>query len=137
MKRTVARCSSCDAPYEIAKGHACVGTLGKFAEVIEPQQSLRYNTGKPPLHLIAGAWQYEVAQVMGYGASKYARDNWRKGGPWTENLGSVLRHINQFQTGEDTDAESGRHHLAHALCGLFFVLEWSLQSKGTDDRYKG
>lgn len=99
-------------------------------------QALRFNTGKPPLHLLAGEWQNEVAAVMGYGASKYAPNNWRKGGPWCEHLASVQRHILAFQNGEDKDSESGRHHLAHAICGLFFVLEWILLGKGTDDRYK-
>lgn len=97
--------------------------------------ALRFNSGKPPLHLLAGEWQLEVARVMDYGAKKYAPNNWRKGGPWCEHLASVQRHILAFQNGEDKDPETGLSHLAHGICGLFFVLEWVLGDKGNDDRH--
>lgn len=115
-------------------------TLEQAIEVMESMKddratALRYNADKPPLHLLAGEWQNEVAAVMGYGAKKYAPNNWRKGGPWCEHLASAQRHILAFQCGETMDPESGRHHLAHAICSLFFVLQWVLQGKGTDDRH--
>ena len=34
-----------------------------------------------------------------------------------------MRHINAYQRGEAADLESGKSHLAHAVCSLMFVLE--------------
>jgi hypothetical protein len=62
-----------------------------------------------------------VAQVLGFGAKKYAAHNWMKGIAWSEIAAGVKRHLMSFEIGDEIDPESGLPHLAHALCGLTFL----------------
>lgn len=77
----------------------------------------------------------EVARVYGYGATKYSPDNWRSGYPYSWSLDALMRHIEQFRLGEDTDPESGHEHLAHAAFHLFTLLEYRYTGVGEDDRF--
>jgi hypothetical protein len=54
---------------------------------------------------------------------------------WTRLVGAVLRHTFAWMRGESIDPESGLSHLAHAACGLLFLLAYELNNVGTDDRY--
>ena len=76
----------------------------------------------------------EVARVYGYGAQKYADDNWRKGYPWRLSLDALHRHVKEFEMQNSIDKESGLHHLAHAAFHLFTLMEFERLSLGTDDR---
>lgn len=78
----------------------------------------------------------DVAQVLGFGAAKYERHNWRKGIHWSRVLDAAFRHLRAFNEGEDIDPESGQPHLAHAACCVLFLLEYSYSRPEFDDRYK-
>lgn len=78
----------------------------------------------------------ELARVLAFGAKKYSRDNWKKGLPYTSLFDSLLRHLVAAALGEKLDPESGRHHMAHALCNAMF-LYWMCQHKPElDDRFE-
>lgn len=98
------------------------------------ETALKYDSGKPPLGLIPRSALVWEAAVMGFGASKYGRDNWRKGMEWSRLVDAALRHITAFNAGEDIDPESGLHHLGHARCCLAFLAEYVDKQLGTDDR---
>lgn len=67
----------------------------------------------------------EVVGVLTFGAKKYEADNWKEvPEPKRRYLAASLRHIIAWMRGEKYDPESGRHHLAHAACGLLFVLHF-------------
>lgn len=72
----------------------------------------------PPLALKA------TVDVLTFGAEKYEPDNW-KHVPDSKRryFDAVQRHVWAWKEGEQIDPESGRHHLAHALCGLMFLYE--------------
>ncbi|WP_018694345.1 dATP/dGTP diphosphohydrolase domain-containing protein [Algicola sagamiensis] len=73
----------------------------------------------------------EVIRVLMFGAKKYAPDNWQKiTDPKQRYFNACLRHVNQWREGETLDKESGRHHLAHAVCCLLFVLWFELRGEG-------
>ena len=91
--------------------------------VEEGERSLRYNTGKPDYSLIPMASLAEAAKVLEYGATKYARDNWRKPTHWSVSFACLQRHLAAWQSGEDLDPESGRNHLGHALCNILQMLD--------------
>lgn len=78
----------------------------------------------------------EVARVYGYGASKYADDNWLKGYRWRLSMGALLRHVARFALGEDRDPETGCLHLAHAAWHCLTLITFTLRGLGTDDRSK-
>lgn len=77
-----------------------------------------------------------IAEVLTFGANKYADHNWRKGFKWSRLLGAAMRHLFSFLRGEDKDPETGLSHLAHLGCCVMFLLEHEQNKLGEDDRYK-
>ena len=72
----------------------------------------------PPLALKA------VVDVLTFGAEKYEPDNWKHVPDSKRRYFDALqRHVWAWKEGEQLDPESGRHHLAHALCCLMFLYE--------------
>ncbi|MCK9382920.1 MAG: DUF5664 domain-containing protein [Sulfuritalea sp.] len=99
------------------------------------EQAQRHNTGKPELSLLPPVAFEETARVMAYGAKKYSRDNWRKGGPVSQYIDCAYRHLNRIAEGEDVDAESGCSHAGHVMANMAFLLELKRTGKLKDDRY--
>lgn len=75
-----------------------------------------------------------MAEVLRYGADKYAARNWEKGMAWGRLLAAALRHLTAWARGQESDAESGQRHLAHAACCVLMLLALTKRSVGTDDR---
>ena len=97
-------------------------------EVKKSQNSLtggrKFDGGKlqygllPPLALKA------TVDVLTFGAEKYEPDNWKVVPDSKRRYFDALqRHVWAWKEGEQIDPESGRHHLAHALCCLMFLYE--------------
>lgn len=67
-----------------------------------------------------------VAQIMQYGATKYATHNWRKGLPMLETLDSAIRHLLAMMDGEEIDpvekGGSGLPHIGHYYTNVMFFL---------------
>ena len=78
---------------------------------------------KCPLELIPPQFVEGIAEVLKYGAQKYAPNNWMRGMSWETVAGGILRHVTAFRRGEEMDPETGLPHLHHAACGLMF-LSW-------------
>lgn len=84
----------------------------------------KYDSDKPRMNLIPPSAELLLAQVLTYGAKKYAPDNWRKvPEAETRYIAAAMRHINAYRSGEWLDEESNLPHLAHAMCCLAFILE--------------
>jgi hypothetical protein len=65
-----------------------------------------------------------TVDVLTFGAQKYDRDNWQKVPDSKRRYFDALeRHVWAWKKGEKLDPESGKHHLAHALCCLMFLYE--------------
>jgi hypothetical protein len=72
----------------------------------------------PPLALEA------TVDVLTFGAQKYERDNWKRVPDSKRRYYDALqRHLWAWKKGEILDPESGKHHLAHAMCCLMFLYE--------------
>lgn len=99
-------------------------------------EGLKNDMGKTELALLPFEAVEEVGKVLTFGALKYEAHNWRKGMAWSRMLSAALRHIFAFARGEDLDPESGLSHLAHAACCILFLLSYTLNGGGHDDRYK-
>lgn len=74
----------------------------------------------------------EIARVYGYGAKKYAPNNWRRGYAWSLSYSALQRHLNAFWSGEEIDPESSRPHLAHAAFHIMTLLTYSVPKYGTE-----
>lgn len=97
--------------------------IPECAMVQQPAGS-KHDSGKPLMGAVPPNALLSVAKVLTFGAQKYGRDNWQQvGNAETRYIDAALRHINAYQRGEQLDPESGENHLAHAVCGLMFILE--------------
>lgn len=95
----------------------------------------KYDGQKPRLDLIDPYAIEVLAQVLTFGADKYAAHNWRGGIAISRLLAALLRHIFAFMRGEDNDPESGLPHLGHAMCCIMFLLWTHRERPDLDDRW--
>lgn len=84
-------------------------------------KALRYNSDKPKYSLLDFSSLEDTVKVLDFGAQKYARDNFKKGFPFSTVLDSMLRHIKGLQAGEWLDPESGLPHIGHIGCNAMFL----------------
>ncbi len=64
----------------------------------------------------------DVVKVLGFGARKYAPENWRKvPDARARYYSAAMRHLAAWRSGETLDPESQLPHLAHAMCCLTFI----------------
>jgi len=89
----------------------------------------KFDDKKNRLDLLPFEALEEIGWVMTYGAKKYAPHNWRKGMATERVIGAALRHIFSWAKGDKIDPESGRSHLAHAVCMLLFAITFEQQGK--------
>lgn len=99
-------------------------------------EAVKADQGKAPMSLLDRKWLEVTAQVLAFGAKKYAAHNWRKGMIHSRLLDAAIRHIYAFIDGEDLDPESGLPHLAHASCCLMFATNLFMTRPDLDDRFK-
>lgn len=92
----------------------------------------KYDQGKLRYDLMPAKVLEQVVDVLTYGANKYTTkdsdgaDNWHKcPDPNNRYYAAALRHIQAWRQGELLDKESGKPHLAHAICCLTFILEFA------------
>jgi hypothetical protein len=80
------------------------------------------DSGKPDYALLPWGPLEDVVYVLTLGAQKYAADNWQKV-PNAERryLSAAFRHLVARAKGEVLDPETGKPHLAHAVCCLLFL----------------
>lgn len=97
----------------------------------------KHSTDKPPLHLINRAALVAEAEVLAFGARKYAPWNWSKGLEWADAARAAIGHLYAFLDREDLDPESRLSHVAHARAETGFLLEFIAKGTGVDDRRPG
>lgn len=80
---------------------------------------------------------WEVAELYGIGASKYAERNWERGYEWSKSYSAMMRHLNQFWQGKNIDdgpGGTGKPHLACAIFHAMALLEFTETHPEFDDR---
>ena len=102
-------------------------TFGPLPEPdhVSPTGGIRRNAGKLAVHLVPPVLIRAVASVLGIGAKKYTARNWELGMEYSVAYASLQRHALAFWSGEDTDPESGEHHMAHVATNAAFLLEYA------------
>ena len=90
---------------------------------------------KVPLHLVPPSAEYFLALALADGARKYGPYNWREAAISTSvYVAACKRHIAAFWDGETLAADSGVHHLAHAMACIALMLDAMSVGKLHDDR---
>lgn len=103
---------------------------------------LRYDDSKPRIDLIPTDALLSLAEVYTkactpskeFPEGKYPPRNWERGMLWSRCYNSLMRHTLAWQAGEDKDAESGLHHMAHVAWNALALLSYYLRGIGSDDR---
>lgn len=93
----------------------------------------KYDGAKIRMDLLPFEALEAVAEVLTYGAEKYADNNWQT----VENgerryLGAMLRHLAARERNEVCDSESGLLHAAHVATNALFIL-WIELQKGKEN----
>jgi hypothetical protein len=86
------------------------------------KKGIKYDDGKRDWTLLPWEEAEDVVEILEFGAKKYARDNWRKVEPKERYIKAALRHLIAYIKGENNDPETGKSHLAHAVCCLLFKM---------------
>lgn len=120
MTEICKKCGAENALY-VDSGVTICSYCGWYSAISE---AIRHNQDKLRVDLIPTELIEEVAKVFTFGAKKYSPNNWKgfTKEQQDEILGSLLRHILEYQKGNKLDSESGLHHLAHAACNIAFIL---------------
>ena len=88
---------------------------------------VKYDNDKPQWSLLPFKALREVVDVLTYGAKKYAPDNWKKVPNAKQRyIDAGFRHFTAYAAGEKLDPETGKSHLAHALCCLLYLLAFEI-----------
>lgn len=100
------------------------------------EEGLKFDNKKPPMELLPFSALEEVAKVLEAGAIKYKeRGNWAKGLAISRLISASIRHIGQYNEGEDFDKETNTLHLANAACNLLFAIWMHNNRPDMDDRW--
>jgi len=76
----------------------------------------------PPLALKA------TVEILTFGAEKYEPDNWKRVPDSKRRyFDAMQRHLWAWKQGEQNDQETGKNHLAHAMCCLMFLYEHDVE----------
>lgn len=119
-------------------GHQPLSPAKTLGDIIRTKldTGIKHDSDKAPMSLLSREALERTAEVLAFGAKKYAAHNWRRGFEWSRPLSAAQRHLLAFQDGEDRDPESGLSHLAHAMCCIMFLLEFEKTHRELDDRWK-
>lgn len=96
-------------------------------------EGLRFDKGKLRMDLIPPEAIRGLAEVLTYGANKYADRNWELGMAWSRCLGSLKRHLQCWEEGQIFDEETGLHHLDHIVTNAAFLSTYEHRGIGTND----
>lgn len=85
--------------------------------------SIKLDKGKLRWDLVPWKHFEDVVGVISYGAEKYSVNNWQGLEDFDNRFfAASLRHLMAWRQGALIDEESGLPHLAHAICGLLFLM---------------
>lgn len=94
------------------------------ASVSEKDLGMKYDSDKPMYNLLPAGAINSLAEVLTFGAKKYAPNSWQHVPNGLERYrAALLRHTFAMQAGELIDPESGLPHSAHAMCCCAFINE--------------
>lgn len=84
---------------------------------------LKLDNDKTQWYLMPWKQLKVVADILTFGAKKYQPNNWKFVKNAKERYESALyRHLTSWSSGEKTDPESGKSHLAHVICNALFLM---------------
>lgn len=97
----------------------------------------KFDNGKLQYSLVPTIAIKSLAEVLTFGASKYAPNIWQKVNDGERRyLDALYRHLEAYRSGEKIDNDSGLSHLKHAITNLSFLLHFEEQKEKNNDTCK-
>jgi len=130
MKKTVIGGSSSVNDYE-EEIKASI-TAPSYMNLVKASQTAttggrKFDGGKLQYGLLPPFALKEIVEILTFGAEKYEPDNWKKVPDAKRRyFDAAQRHLWAWKSGEQNDQETGKNHLAHAMCCIMFLLERDL-----------
>ena len=123
-------CRSCNQP--LPPGYNLGLICSSCVDALRPTGGLKYDAGKLRYDLVPPHAIKAIADVLTYGADKYAPNSWQTvSNGETRYTAAMMRHFEAYREGEELDPETGKSHLSHCLCNLAFLL-WFQQNRLKD-----
>lgn len=97
-------------------------------------EGMKFDDEKTRMDLLCPFAIEELSKVLTFGAKKYDSWNWTRGLKTSRLIAAALRHVFSYARGEDTDPETGLHHIAHAMCCCMFIIGMPYYIPNQDDR---
>ncbi len=100
-------------------------------------EATRFNQGKPQWSLLPKFTLRPLIDVLEYGCSKYAPDNWKKGLNREEILESMQRHLDALFDGEEIDPDDKKHpthHIGHIMANCVFYMYFYIKGGFVEKR---
>lgn len=114
-----------------------IGTTSPTTVVgVNPKDAIA--SAKPDLSLVTRAMAESIAAALQNGVVKYGRNNWRST-PVRALVytAAAMRHLKAYEDGEDVAADSGVHHLDHAIASLAIMRDAAAFGTLVDNRELG
>lgn len=87
-------------------------------------EAARYNSEKVQFTLTLPLLTELESRVSAFGAAKYSKWNWAKGGKLSTPMDCMMRHTAAIQRGEWLDPDSGLPHAAHVRWNAGQIIQW-------------
>jgi len=104
-------------------------TLGSDTTIEVVKEFMKFDGDKTRYDLVPPSAIKAMAEVLTVGARKYKPNNWKLCEDKERYLSAMYRHIEAWRSGEVCDAETGLHHLAHAMTNMAFMLDLDYNPK--------
>jgi len=112
-----------EAPYHPGYEDASVKDIVKASQTTTTG-GRKFDGGKLQFSLLPTNALKATVEILTFGAEKYEPDNWKKVPDAKRRYYDALqRHLWAWKSGEQNDQETGKNHLAHAMCCLMFLYE--------------
>lgn len=99
-------------------------------EKIAAGKGAKFDGGKLRYSLVPPIAMESLADVLTFGAKKYAANSWQNVQNAEERyLDALYRHLEAYRAGESVDSDSGKSHLAHAITNVAFLLHFEAEAK--------
>ena len=101
-------------------------------------EAVKADHGKPAMMLFPPKALWGITEAMTFGVGKYEDYNYKlgKGLDWSRPFNAGIRHLTQWNNGQDFDIESGLPHLYHAGASVAMLIDLVDSGIGKDDRFK-